>query len=415
MFKRFILDILTKAVKRSRVILINGARQTGKTTLMRLLQQNHSFTYITLDDELTFLAAKANPTNFIASYKKPLIIDEIQRVPELFLAIKMDVDVHQDPGRFVVTGSANPLLLPRLGDSLAGRMEVLNVMPLSQGELCGEKEQFIPAVFNEWQWSEPEHVIPQHDIYKKIIVGGYPAAVACANEEDRLVWMRNYLNLILQRDVRDLMSIEKIAELPRLLWLLANRSASLLNVSEVARDAKLEMKTMQRYITLLETIFLIHVYPAWSTNISQRFIKSPKLSMVDTGLLAYLLNVSHEKTHSTQMAMGKLVENFVVAELLKQASWSEPYVRVFHSRTIGGHEIDIVLEDPSGRVVCIEVKASSTVQLSDAKGLIYMRDKLGDQYIQGIVLYTGAHAIPLDDRIWCVPIQSLWGTAWHSV
>lgn len=406
-------SVLKKAIRRSRVILINGARQTGKTTLVKLLQQENAYTYVTLDDELTFLAAKANPAGFVASYAKPLIIDEIQRVPELFLAIKMDVDTHQDAGRFILTGSANPLLLPRLGDSLAGRMEVLDLMPLSQGELLGHVEQFIPAVFNGWQPQSPATPESQRELYQKIVLGGYPSVIRCASEEDRFVWMRNYLNLLLQRDVRDIMSIEKITELPRLLSLVAARSASLMNVSEIARDAKLDMKLVQQYLSLLEIIFLVHTYSAWSTNISQRFIKSPKLSMVDTGLLAYLLDVSYEKSLTNQVVMGKIVENFVVAELLKQISWSEPYVQLYHCRMVGGQEVDIILEDRSGRVVCIEVKASATVQMSDAKGLVYMRDKLGERFIKGIVLYTGTTAIPLEQNIWCMPLQSLWDDCWR--
>ena len=258
MFKRFVKARLIKALKRSPVVLLNGARQIGKTTLVLEFIKDKKYTYITFDDEITYLAAKNNSIDFIANIEKPVIIDEVQRVPEIFLAIKRDVDANRHAGRYLLTGSANPLLIPRLGDSLAGRMEVIDLMPLSQGEIYDEEEHFIDIVFSKKQLRSPKKSITKKALYKRMITGGYPS-VQKSDEEDRTAWMRNYLNLILQKDIKDLAQIEKLTELPNLLKILAARASNLLNVADVARDSKIPDKTLHRYIALLETIFIINL------------------------------------------------------------------------------------------------------------------------------------------------------------
>jgi len=413
MFKRHIKSILEKALARSRVILLNGARQVGKTTLVKELVKDKNYTYITFDDELTYLTAKGNISGFISNIKKPVIFDEVQRLPELFLAIKQDVDQNQEPGRYLLTGSANPLLIPRLGDSLAGRMEVIDLMPLSQGEINGKKESFIDAAFNKYVCKTPNISLSKEELYKKIIAGGYPS-VYSLNTEDRDAWMRNYLNLILQRDIRDLAQIEKLTELPNLLKILSSRASNLLNIAEVAREIKLETKTVHRYLALLETIFLINLQLPWSTNITQKFIKSPKMYLVDSGLLAYLLDTNIQRALDNSTHMGKIVENFVVGELKKQATWSTIMPNIYHCRTTVGMEVDIVLEDRSGNIVCIEVKSSENVGSDDFKGLKYLQEKVKDKFIMGIVLYAGSLMLPFSKDLYMMPIHSLWEDAWEQ-
>lgn len=407
MFTRHIAEILDKALARSRVVLLNGARQVGKTTMVMKLLKNKTYTYITFDDEITYLAAKSNVSGFVGSLPKPVIIDEVQRIPEIFLAIKQDVDVHPEPGRFLITGSANPLLLPRLGDSLAGRMEVIDLMPLSMGELTGIKESFIDSIFNQQIPTPAASLITKEDLYKKMITGGYPT-VQGLDEEGRDAWMRNYINLLLQRDIRDLMQLEKITEIPNLFRIIANRASNLLNVAEVARDIKLETKTVHRYLALFETIFLMHLQLPWTTNIAQRFIKSPKVYLVDSGLLAYLLDINLEKALANPTGIGKIIENFVVGELRKQATWSKKYINLYHCRTTNGIEVDIILEDRSGNLVGIEIKSSEKITPDDFKGLKFLREKMRGKFLMGIVFYTGQRIVPFDTHMYGLPISTLW-------
>ncbi len=407
MLKRTIQDKLEKALGRSPIVLLNGARQVGKTTLVRELLDKKKYTYLTFDDEITYLAAKSNGAEFIANVKKPVIIDEIQRLPELFLAIKSDVDKNREPGRYLLTGSANPLLIPRLGDSLAGRMEIIDLMPLSQGEIMGRKEFFIDAVFAGTALSLSQQPLSKEDLYKKILIGGYPS-LQSFDEEDCEAWMRSYLNLLLQKDIKDLANIEKLTELPNLLKILASRASGLLNTADISRDSKLVAKTVHRYLALLEAVFIINKQLAWSSNLTLRFVKSPKMYLVDSGLLAYLLDFNVTRALKESVMMGKIVENFVVSELKKQATWSKISVQLYHFRTVQGHEVDIILEDRSGNVVGIEIKSSTTVTRDDLKGLIYLRDKLGKKFVQGIVLYGGAQSLPFDEKLFAHPISILW-------
>lgn len=407
MFKRYIKPLLTKALKRSPVVLLNGARQIGKTTLALEFMKENNYTYVTFDDEITYLAAKSNSTDFLSTINKPLIIDEVQRVPEIFLAIKRDVDNNRVAGRYLLTGSANPLLIPRLGDSLAGRMEVINLMPLSQGEIYNHEEQFIDTIFGKKQLKSPQKSLTKKALYTRVIMGGYPS-VQNLTVEDQEAWMRNYLNLILQRDIKDLAQIEKITELPNLLKILAVRASNLLNVAEVARDSKISAKTVHRYIALLETIFMVNLKQTWSNNATSRITKAPKLYLVDSGLLAYLLDVSLEKLLDDNLHTGKIMENFVMNELQKQSTWSKLHVQMYHFRTSSGEEVDIVLEDRSGNIVGIEIKNSTTVNPSDFKGLRYLREKAKDNFIKGIVLYTGSQYIPFEKNLFALPINALW-------
>ena len=407
MFKRNIKPLLQKALLRSPVVLLNGARQVGKTTLVLEFLKDKNFNYLTFDDEMVYLAAKSDPAGFISNLQKPVILDEVQRLPEIFLPIKMDVDKNRIPGRYLLTGSANPLLIPRLGDSLAGRMEIVDLMPLSQGEILGLAENFIDIIFSDQQLKTPKNSLSREDLFKKILIGGYPS-VQNVDEETYEAWMRSYLNLILQRDIKDLAQIEKLTELPNILRVLATRASNLLNVSEVSRECKMVAQTLHRYIALLETIFLISLQPSWHTNFLLRFIKSPKLFLVDSGLLTYILGVNLEKMLTNNPENGKVVENFVVIELKKQITWSKIRPSMYHFRTDSGEEVDIILENRAGQIVGIEIKASENVDPRDFKILKKLREKMPDKFVKGIMLYTGSKHIPFGDNLHAMPISSLW-------
>lgn len=414
MFKRNIKDNLKKALDWNPVVLLIGARQTGKTTLMKDVCKEKNFNYVTFDDIQQQAFAKSDPVEFIKALKKPVILDEIQRVPEIFLTIKKDVDENRQPGMYALTGSANPLLIPRLGDSLAGRMGILNLYPLSQGEIIGIKEDFIAKLFSNHEFENPK-AESREEIFKKINIGGYPSVVQLEENEfkfERLEsWFNSYVTTILQRDVKDISNISDIPALSNLFHILATRTGNLLNMSELSRISKIPNTTLSRYLSLLETIFLVYFLNTWSNNLETRLVKSPKAYLNDTGLLSFLLGINFELTNSEGRINGPVLENFVFNELQKQASWSSKRVKLFYFRNVSGVEVDIVIQDAQGNIACIEIKGSSTVSPSDFKGLRYLRDNQTDKqskFIKGVVLYLGDQIINVDKDLIALPITTLW-------
>lgn len=406
MFKRSQRSNIEKALARSPVVLLIGARQTGKSTLVQEIGAEKGYHYVSFDDLNYLAAAHSDPIGFIKGLPKPVILDEVQRVPEIFLTIKQDVDQHRNPGRYLLTGSANPLLLPRLGDSLAGRMEIFELFPLSQSEIARVQDSFIDTLFSG-NVAHFKEGLEQKELYKKIDTGGYPT-VQEFDSEARTSWFNGYVTTLLHRDVKDLTQIEGLADFPNLLRLLATRVATLINSAEISRATGLSNTTLHRYLGLLEIIFMIKFQPAWSTNFATRLVKSPKLSIVDSGLTMFLLGMELERAANFQY-IGGVLENFVVGEITKHISWNKKHIKLFHYRTLSGVEVDIVLEDTAGNLVGIEVKNAQTVYPQDFKGLRYLEEKAGDKWIQGVVLYTGQNTIPFGEKLTAVPISALWG------
>jgi uncharacterized protein len=408
MIKRNITSRLLDALSDTPVVLLNGARQTGKSTLVKTItEHSHPARYITLDDATVLAAVKQDPAGFIAHLEKSVVIDEVQKAPELFPAIKAAVDRDRKPGRFLLTGSANVLLLPRLSESLAGRMEILSLWPFSQGELEGVHELFVDGLFAAKLRTEPPQRESPASFHTRIINGGYPEAISRAKEDRRRAWFESYITTILQRDIRDLAQIEGLTSLPRLLAIIASRAPALLNFSELSRTLAMPQTTLKRYMTLLETTFLIQHLPAWSGNLGKRLVKTSKLVMSDTGLMAHLLGANKERL-AAGGGIGPLLENLAVMELVKQISWSSTKPAIFHFRTQTGQEVDIVLEDRAGRLVGIEVKASSTVTAQDFKGLRALAETTGKRFYRGVVLYTGAESLPFGPGLYAMPINALW-------
>jgi hypothetical protein len=341
-----------------------------------------------------------------------VILDEVQRVPELFPAIKAAVDRDRTAGRFLLTGSADVLLLPRLSESLAGRMEVHTLWPLSQGELEGQPEELVDALFAD---SLPAPRPPQGgrkpELVDRLVRGGYPEVVGMAAEARRQAWFGSYVTTVLQRDVRDLANIEALTMLPRLLRLLASRSTALLNFADLSRSIGIPQTTLKRYMALLEMTFLLQTLPAWFVNIGKRLVKSPKLLLNDTGLAAHLQGLNAERLVGDRVLLGPLLENFVVMELKKQAGWSRRQPQLHHFRTEAGEEVDVVLEDAAGRVVGIEVKAAATVAQVDFKGLRTLAAAAGKRFHRGVVLHTGPEVIPFAADLHALPISALWRSA----
>jgi len=411
MYERFLAPEIVAALSDTPIVLVIGARQTGKSTLVQQLSQQHQGAHeLTFDDLTTLEAAKRDPQGFIDGLSGNVVIDEIQRVPEVLLPIKVVVDRVRTPGRFLLTGSANVLLLPRLADTLAGRMEVITLRPLSQGELSGTKEHFLTRLFDPGNPGWVSLPTDREDLLRRVGSGGYPEVQTRPAGKRRDAWFTAYLTTILSRDMRDLTGIDAMTELPRILKALASRTANLLNYADVARDLGIPVTTLRRNVGLLMATFLVHELPAWSINIPKRLVKAPKVMMTDTGMAAHLLGVTvgDPATGLGNQHTGALVETFVGNEILKQIGWFDRALSLYHFRTHVGEEVDFVLEAADGTITGLEVKLSATIQAGDVRGLKTLRDAAGKRFQRGIVLYTGNTVVPLDETLTAVPIRNLW-------
>jgi len=411
MIHRHLTAQLLQALADTPAVLINGARQTGKSTLAQLPElEKQGRQYLTFDDSGVLTAAKRDPNGFIAGLTTPVTLDEVQHVPELFPAIKMAIDRKREPGRFLLTGSANVLLLPKLSESLAGRMELLTLWPFSQGEINGVQEGFLGALFSQQPaWASGKNKPLQRDeLFEKVLAGGYPLAIARQPGARRKAWFQSYLTTLLQRDVRDLTNIADVTAVPRLLSVVATRAGCLLNFADLSRTLALPQTTLKRYFALLEATFLVQLLRPWSSNLGQRVIQTPKVYLHDTGLLAQLLGLTVERLKLDGTLAGGVLENFVLMELRKQAAWSPTQPEFYFWRTASGQEVDIVLEDSAGHLVGIEIKAGATLGGADVRGLQAMASSAGRRWIRGVVLYTGHEVIPFAANLHGLPMSQLW-------
>ncbi len=411
MYKRFICHSISEALLDTPIILVNGARQTGKSTLCRQLIEDGVFTgqIVTLDDPTALTAAHLDPLGFLQSLSKHLILDEIQRAPELFLSLKKLVDEDRDDRRVILTGSADVMTLPKIADSLAGRIEIHNLRPLSQSEISGNPPNFLKTlvstetqfVFNRIDWQS---------IIQAIQTGGYPEAVKRKTESRRSKWFESYMVSILQKDIRELSNIEKLTQIPNILHLISTRVGSTINLSDIARLSWVKNTTLQRYIALLEQVFLIVKIPAWTPNAEGQYVKSPKIFLNDTGLLSHLRGESAQSLFENRTIAGSFLENFVVMEILKQIGWSETPLKPYHFSIHKGAEVDLVLEDNKKQLYGIEVKATASLKESDFRGLKQLAQTVGDRFQKGIVLYTGEQTLGGfgGKNLSAVPITALW-------
>lgn len=419
MHLRHIAPQLAAALQDTPVVLVNGARQSGKSTLVQTAGNPATGAgtrrYLTLDDTAVLAAAKSDPAGFIQGLQGPVTLDEVQRAPELFLPIKAAVDRQREPGRFLLTGSADVLLLPGIADSLAGRMEVLSLWPLSSAERADlPATNRADALFNG-DWSAL-HIPPcdKADLSARLVSGGFPEAAARATQSRREAWFQSYVQAVLQRDVRELAHIEQLTEIPNLLQLLATRSASLLNLAELSRAVKLPQSTLKRYFALLEMLFLVVRLPSWERNVGKRLVKAPKVFLPDTGLLSYLLGQTAQGLAAQPGLPGGAVETFVLTELLKHVAFSAQHLTLWHYRTQTHVEVDFILENRSGQITGIEVKASATVDGKDFKGLRHLQETEGPIFQRGIVLYAGREVVPFGPTLWAVPLSVWWAQARES-
>lgn len=388
------------------MVLVHGPRQCGKTTLAQIVGSARGHAYFSFDDGVLLAAASADPLGFVGDLPERVVLDEVQRAPGVFAALKAEVDRRRTPGRFLLTGSSNVLLVPGLADSLAGRLGLLRLHPLAQCELERGSPRFLDHLF-EGMFRARRADRLGRGLVERITSGGYPAAVARPTPRRRATWYRDYVEALVQRDVRDLTRIGSLDVLPRLLTLAAGQTARLINISDLSSPFQVSRTTIRDYVTLLQRVFLLEELPAWHSNRLSRLIKSPKLHMGDTGLACALLGVEASALWTDRPLLGQLLETFVLQELRRMASARADEIRFHHFRDKDGAEVDIVLER-GGAVAGVEVKAAATITPADLRGLRKLREAAGKAFAAGVVLYDGETCAGMGEKLYAVPLRGLW-------
>lgn len=406
--------LVEEALSAFRVVVVNGPRQAGKSTLLELQAGPAMARVVTLDDRPILRLARTDPAGFVQDFSKPLFIDEVQRGGDpLVLAIKAWVDRHSgERGQFLLAGSSRFLTVPTLSESLAGRVRIVDLFPFSQGELDAAPDGFVDGIFGDASRLRELNPPPlrRAQVMERIVTGGFPP-VQDLTTRLRSAWFADYTRTLVQRDLAELRRVRQVVEIPRLIRLLAGLSGSELNVAFLARSLDLAPDTVRSYLALLETIYVHHALPAWSAGFANRAKRRPKVHFVDAGLAAAVLGLGVERLSvPTESRAGPLLETFVVGELARQRTWSETPVELFHFRDRQQREIDVVLESADGRVAAVEVKAAIDVDDHDTRWLRWFRDRLGDRFVHGVVLHLGDRPLPLGDRLTALPVSALWWT-----
>lgn len=384
-----------------------GARQVGKTTLVKDLI-DETWQYITFDDLAQAEVARADPVGFIRNLPPGRIaLDEVQRVPDTLVAIKQSVDEDRTPGRFLLTGSANALLLPRVSNALVGRMEAVRLATLSECEIAGSKPTFLDALLKGEAPKTEETRIRDH-LVRRIVTGCFPEPLLRASEKRGPAWHRQYLNTLIQRDLGDLPRIGHVEAMSKLLRLTAILSGQLVNLAELGGRLGLNRITAGRYLGLLEQLFLVERIPAWHASEFRRLVKTPKMHVVDTGMACALRGITRRRLLRNPVELGSLLESFVYNELRKQAVWVDEPLTFHHYRDKDKVEVDLVIEDASGDCHGVEVKAAASLHARDFTGLKRLRRIAGERFGMGVLLYDGDHSTSFGDGLFAVPIGALW-------
>lgn len=424
--RRHLTEKVSASLQDTPAVLVNGPRQCGKTTLVRQFAQGLTLrpqgapalqapaggmTYLTLDDPAILEAARVDPVGLLRQVDTA-IIDEVQRAPQLLLALKLAIDQDRRPGRFLLTGSANLLTLPQIADSLAGRMEVHALLPLSQAELQNRESDFLAhAQAQDWPVTHPAWVTPavngQSGMITNALAGGYPEMRSRASPARRNAWAKAYIQTLVERDVLDIAQIEHLSNIPRLLEATAAHCGQLFNAAQIGGQLLMDARTVEKYLGVLEKLFLVQRLPAWGRNELGRLIKTPKLHFLDAGLQASLTRLTPDMLIRNRDRWGATLETWVYAELKKGLTLNDDAWYLAHYRDKDQVEVDFVLESPLRQIIGIEVKAAASVQRQDFKGLKRLQAHTGKDFVTGIVLYDGDKALPFGEGMWAVPLAAL--------
>jgi predicted AAA+ superfamily ATPase len=405
LIQRHLQHAVHAALADTPAVLINGPRQSGKTTLAR--QCLPDIPYLTLDDSTLLASARSDPQGFLAGLDRA-ILDEVQRAPQLLLALKLAIDNNRQPGRFLLTGSADVMSLPTIADSLAGRIEIHTLLALSNAEIGGRSADFLDrALAQDWSGMRANPNLQGDALVDHVLAGGYPEMRSRTTPQRRQAWARSYISTLIERDIRDLGRIDESARIPQLLSILAGMTGQLLNLNAIGGQIGLSQHTAERYVGILEKLFLVRRLPAWSRNELSRLIKTPKIHFLDAGLQGSLTRVNTGLMAKDRQRWGPVLETWVFGEVCKAINLSDMPWYLSHYRDKDQVEVDFVLETADRQVVGIEVKAASTVQASDFKGLRRLRDQCGSGFVSGIVLYHGAIPVPFGPQMWAIPLHGL--------
>jgi predicted AAA+ superfamily ATPase len=407
---RAVAPRLREALADTPVVLLHGPRQSGKTTLARMVGEPRRYRYLSFDDESLRAAAVADPVGFVAALTGRVILDEVQRVPHIFPSLKAAVDERRTAGRFILTGSANVLLVPTLAESLSGRMGMLRLHPLAQSELAGSRPGFLDRLMRG-RFRTAVGTARGPALADRVSAGGYPAALARSSPARRRSWYRDLIETQVQRDVRDVTRIHSFEALPRLLAVAATHTAQLINVSDLAAPFQLTRQTIHDYVTVLERIFLVDRLAPWHRNRLSRLVKTPKLHMGDTGLACALMGLDTGALRKDRSRLGPLLETFVLQELKRQGSWRRDSLDFFHYRDRDGYEVDIVIEQGAAAVAGVEVKSAASVTDGDFRGLRKLKEAAGRDFVAGVVLYDGTTTVKFAADMFAVPVAALWEAA----
>jgi len=400
-YPRVISDQLKEAMRYFPAVLLTGARQVGKSTLVLMMLDN----YITLDDIGAYTSAKTDPHMFVNNLKKPVVIDEIQKVPELMQAIKLDIDKHRVKGSYLLTGSANIMAYRGLSDTLAGRIGILELLPLSCKEIASKSENIVDILFSNRVNDLSPARVKTEDIVNQIIKGGYPEVQGIDSPKGRYIWFSSYIRTYIERDVREIGELRKLDKFIRMYGLLAPRSGNVLNKADIARDAGIEAKLLDNYLSLLELVYHVYMLRPYSSNINKRFIKSPKLFFTDSGILSHLFGISSNEDFLSSEYRGNIFETFVFSELLKGIKYSNRPTSIFFYRTTDHKEIDFILERGQ-KIIAIEVKFSQTVTKEDFRHIEALEQSVNNLKA-GFVMYMGQSILPFGKKLFALPVSLL--------
>lgn len=406
-YPRNIRSTIESYLKDSPAVILQGARQTGKSTLVKELAKQLNGTYYNLDDEGIKATLRTDARTFLRQTDRLLIIDEIQLLPELLINIKTEIDRNRKYGRFLLTGSANVLLAPKIADSLAGRMSRLTLQPLSRGELTATRTNIIDELFNSPKFKAGAKTTLE-DYLKLCFTGGYPDVKRRDTWTSRKRWLRDYVDALVTKDIRDIADIRSQYDIGTILQLLAARAGGLLDFTAIGNAANIPRPTVSRYLGYLHSLYIYHPLPSWTINIDKRVTKSSKVQFIDPAILAFLLNANQDRLKINAKHFGMLIENLVYTELKRQSSWAETQVDFYYFRTSNKQEVDIVMVSDGMDIVGVEVKSAQSVNENDFRGLKILAEESGTKFKIGILVYAGDQILPFGPKQWAIPINRLW-------